>query len=259
MSLNPRIRSWENRRVWLVGASSGIGRALAELLIRRGARVAVSARSAEKLQSLVELAPSQVRALPLDVNDAPAWQQAMAELERDWQGIDHFIFCAAAYRPVRAEDLAPDIISDMVSTNVTGAMTGVATVLPGFLARRDGAVSIIASVAGYTGLPKALVYGPTKAALINFCESLYLDVHPRGLAVHVINPGFVDTPLTQQNDFKMPALLTPDAAAAEIVAGLEAGEFEIHFPKRFTRWLRLLRRLPYGMRFALLANVAEKS
>lgn len=259
MSLNPRIRSWENRRVWLVGASTGIGRALAELLISRGARVAVSARNAEKLQSLVELAPSQVRALPLDVNDAPAWQQAMAELEHDWQGIDHFIFCAAAYRPVRAEDLAPGIISDMVSTNVTGAMTGVATVLPGFLARRGGAVSIIASVAGYTGLPKALVYGPTKAALINFCESLYLDVHPRGIAVHVINPGFVDTPLTQQNDFRMPALLTPDTAAREIVAGLEAGEFEIHFPKRFTRWLRLLRRLPYGMRFALLAKVAEPS
>lgn len=259
MSLNPRITSWENRRVWVVGASSGIGHALATLLLRRGARVAVSARSAAPLQALVDLDPARARALPLDVNDATAWAAAMAELDGAWQGIDHFIFCAAAYQPVRADDLAPDLIAGMVSTNITGAMTGVATVLPAFLARRAGAVSLIASVAGYTGLPKALVYGPTKAALINFCESLYLDVHPRGVAVHVINPGFVDTPLTRQNEFKMPALLTPEMAAQEIVAGLETGEFEIHFPKRFTHWLRLLRRLPYRLRFALLANVAEKS
>ncbi|MDF2445230.1 MAG: short chain dehydrogenase family protein [Moraxellaceae bacterium] len=258
MSLNPRIADWQGRRVWLVGGSSGIGRALAELLIRRGARVAVSARSADKLQSLVALSP-QVKALPLDVNRLGDWQQAAGELERDWQGIDHFIFCAAAYRPVRADQLRPDVIAEMVTTNVQGAMTGVATVLPALLARSSGAISMIASVAGYTGLPKALVYGPTKAALINFCESLYLDVHPRGVAVHLINPGFVDTPLTQQNDFTMPALMTPDAAALEIVTGMERGDFEIHFPRRFTHWLRLLRRLPYRLRFALLANVAEKT
>jgi NAD(P)-dependent dehydrogenase (short-subunit alcohol dehydrogenase family) len=258
MSLNPRIIDWQGRRVWLVGGSSGIGRALAELLIRRGARVAVSARSADKLQALVALSP-QVKALPLDVNRLGDWQQAAGELEREWQGIDHFIFCAAAYRPVRAHELAPDVIAEMVTTNVQGAMTGVATVLPGLLAQGSGAVSMIASVAGYTGLPKALVYGPTKAALINFCESLYLDVHPRGIAVHLINPGFVDTPLTQQNDFTMPALMTPDAAALEIATGMERGEFEIHFPRRFTHWLRLLRRLPYRLRFAVLANVAEKT
>lgn len=259
MSLNPRVASWQGRRVWVVGASSGIGYALAELLLCKGAHVAVSARSAERLQSLVAQAPERTKSLPLDVNSLTGWQASVAELVRDWRGIDHFIYCAAAYRPVRAEELEPGVINEMVSTNIQAAMTGVASVLPGFLTTGAGAVSIIASVAGYTGLPKALVYGPTKAALINFCEALYLDVHPRGVAVHLINPGFVDTPLTRRNDFRMPALLTPETAAREIVSGMERGDFEIHFPKRFTSWLRLLRRLPYRVRFALLAKVVEKS
>lgn len=258
MSLNPRITNWQDRRVWIVGASSGIGAALAETLIDQGARVAVSARSAGKLDALAARAPARVRVLPFDVNDNQAWAAAAGELTQAWQGIDHFIFCAAAYRPVRAWTLTPGLIAEMVGTNVTAAMTGVATILPALLARGDGAVSLIGSVAGYTGLPKSLVYGPTKAALINFCEALYLDVHPRGLAVHLINPGFVDTPLTQQNDFHMPALLTPAQAAQEIMRGMAAGDFEIHFPKRFTAWLRLMRRLPYRLRFALLAKVAEQ-
>jgi short-subunit dehydrogenase len=257
MSLNPRITDWRERRVWIVGASTGIGAALARDLVARGARVAVSARSAGKLAELAAAAPERVRVLPLDVTDGGAWQEAVALLGHEWKGIDHFIFCAAAYRPVRAWELTPALIDEMVGTNLAAAMTGVAAVLPALLARGEGALSLIGSVAGYTGLPKSLVYGPTKAGLINFCEALYLDVRPRGLAVHVINPGFVETPLTAGNDFHMPALLTPEQAAAEIVAGMAAGAFEIHFPKRFTTWLRLVRRLPYRLRFALLARVAE--
>lgn len=257
MSLNPRIPDWRGRRVWIVGASSGIGAALAATLLARGACVAVSARSAGKLEALAAAAPDRVRVLPFDVNDEGGWAEAAATLEHEWKGIDHFLFCAAAYRPVRAWELTPALVQEMVGTNLAAAMTGVATVLPAMLARGSGAVSLVGSVAGYTGLPKSLVYGPTKAALINFCEALYLDLHPRGLAVHVINPGFVDTPLTRQNDFRMPALLTPAQAADAIAQGLEKGDFEIHFPRRFTTWLRLLRRLPYRLRFALLARVAE--
>lgn len=257
MSLNPHITDWRERRVWIVGASSGIGAALAHTLIARGARVAVSARNAGKLAEIAAAAPERVRVLPLDVTDRDGWQGAVATLEHEWRGIDHFVFCAAAYHPVRAWELTPALIDEMVGTNLAAAMTGVAAVLPGMLGRGQGALSLVGSVAGYTGLPKSLVYGPTKAGLINFCEALYLDVHPRGLAVHVINPGFVETPLTAGNDFHMPALLTPRQAADEIVAGLEAGAFEIHFPKRFTTWLRLVRRLPYRLRFALLARVAE--
>lgn len=257
MSLNPRIPDWRGRRVWIVGASSGIGAALAATLLARGACVAVSARSAGQLAALAATAPDRVRVLPFDVNDEGGWAEAVATLDHEWKGLDHFIFCAAAYRPVRAWDLTPALVQEMVGTNLAAAMTGVATVLPPMLARGTGAVSLVGSVAGYTGLPRSLVYGPTKAALINFCEALYLDLHPRGLAVHIINPGFVDTPLTRQNDFRMPALLTPAQAADAIVQGLEKGDFEIHFPRRFTAWLRLLRRLPYRLRFALLARVAE--
>lgn len=259
MSLNPRITDWRERRVWIIGASSGIGAALATALLARGACVALTARSTGKLEALATSAPDHARVLPFDVTDATAWAEAAATLQHEWKGIDHFIFCAAAYRPVRAWELTPALVDEMVGTNLTAAMTGVATVLPDFLARRQGAVSLVGSVAGYTGLPKSLVYGPTKAALINFCEALYLDVHPRGLAVHIINPGFVDTPLTRQNDFHMPALLTPAQAALAIIKGFETGAFEIHFPKRFTNWLRLVRRLPYRLRFALLAKVAEQA
>jgi short-subunit dehydrogenase len=259
MSLNPPIRDWRDRRVWVVGASTGIGHALTLQLLALGARVAVSARHVENLHVLAGQHPGRVTVLPLDVTDAQAWSTSQALLLDQWQEIDQLVVCAAAYRSVRAWELQADDIGRMVATNLQGAMTGVAAVLPAMLARGDGAVSLIASVAGYTGLPRALVYGPTKAALINFCEALYLDVHARGLAVHLINPGFVKTPLTQQNEFHMPALLSPEEAAEEIIQGMAKGRFEIHFPRRFTHWLRLLRRLPYPLRFPLLAKVAERS
>lgn len=110
-------------------------------------------------------------------------------------------------------------------------------------------------MAGYAGLPKALVYGPTKAALINLSESLYLDLQPRGIAVYQINPGFVDTPLTAANDFPMPALMTAEAAAWELLRGMERGQFHIHFPKRFTNGMRLARLLPYRLYFWLVRKV----
>ena len=122
--------------------------------------------------------------------------------------------------------------------------------LPHLLAQRGGHLSLVSSVAGYRGLPKALAYGPTKAALINLAETLYLDLAPLGIGVSIVNPGFVRTPLTAGNEFHMPALITPEQAAREILAGLARGKFEIHFPKRFTRWLKLMRHLSYGAYFA---------
>lgn len=259
MSLNPRLRDWRGRRVWIVGASSGIGQALAQQLLQAGAELAVSARHAGPLQALAATAAARVQVLPLDITDATGWQRAHDELCRHWPAIDQVVFCAAAYEPVRAWTLHASSIEKIVSTNLQGTLTGVATVLPAMLERSNGAISIIASVAGYSGLPKALLYGPTKAALINFCEALYLDVHARGLAVHLINPGFVATPLTQQNDFHMPALISPQTAAREILHGMAQGRFEIHFPRRFTCWMQLLRRLPYRLRLPLLARLAEAS
>lgn len=258
MSLNPRISNWQNRRIWIIGASSGIGHALASQLLQRGAQVALSSRNAGKLQAMAGVWPQKTLALPFDIRDEAGWQGAYAGLQKSWSSLDHLILCAADYVPVRAESITAESVRSMVETNVIGIMTGVATVMPDFLKAGNGAaISVIASVAGYTGLPKALVYGPTKAALINFTESLYLDVHPQGLAVHLINPGFVDTPLTRQNDFHMPALITPETAALRILAGMEKGHFEIHFPRRFTLWLKLLRQLPYWLRFHLLRNMGR--
>lgn len=125
------------------------------------------------------------------------------------------------------------------------------------LGRSAGGIAIIASVAGWIGLPKASVYGPSKAALINLAEILYSDLHPRGLDVYLINPGFVNTQLTAQNDFDMPALQTPDEAASAILRGIAAGRFEIHFPRRFTLLIKLLRLLPYRIRFALIGQLVK--
>jgi NAD(P)-dependent dehydrogenase (short-subunit alcohol dehydrogenase family) len=138
--------------------------------------------------------------------------------------------------------------------NYDGALFMLDAVLPQLLKQarsgRGGHISLVSSVAGFRGLPQSLAYGPTKAALINLAETLYLDLQPEGLGISVINPGFVETPLTSQNAFKMPALITPEEAAREIVKGWEAGDFEIHFPKRFTLWLKGLRHLGYRPYFA---------
>lgn len=259
MSLNPVVTDWQKQRVWVVGASSGIGHALAQLLLQNGAMVATSARKTGSLDELASLYTEQSLVLALDVTSEAEWQSAYQTIAAHWQGLDHLIFCAADYQPMRAWELDTGKAANMVNTNLMGIIYGVAAVLPDMLKRKQGGISMIASVAGYMGLPKSLIYGPTKAAMINFAEALYLDLHDKGIGISVINPGFVDTPLTKTNDFAMPALLTPAEAASAIMKGIEAGEFEIHFPKRFTRWLRVIRRLPYSIRFRILAEVSKKS
>ena len=134
-------------------------------------------------------------------------------------------------------------------------MVRLAAVLPTFIQRGSGHISLVGSVAGYRGLPQSLAYGPTKAALINLAETLYLDLHGKGIGVSIINPGFVQTPLTAGNTFDMPALLTPEQAATAIVAGWARGAFEVHFPKRFTLWLKLLRVLPNRAYFKLVSRM----
>ena len=137
-----------------------------------------------------------------------------------------------------------------LQVNYVGALHLLEAVLPLLSAQRQGHVSLVASVAGYRGLPHSMAYGPTKAALQHLAETLYLDLHAAGIGVSVVNPGFVATPLTAGNAFDMPALLTPNQAAAHILRGWARGRFEIHFPKRFTLWLKVLRLLPHGVYFA---------
>jgi short-subunit dehydrogenase len=248
MPLNPRISDWQTQRVWLVGASTGIGAALATLLLERGARVAISARSADRLAAL---ARGHANALPiaLDVTRSESFVNAHERIVGEWGGVDLAVYLAGVYTPTRAWELTVERARAHVEANLMGAFGMLAAVLAPMIERGSGGVALVSSVAGYRGLPKSLVYGPTKAALINLAETLYLDLEPKGVATYVINPGFVETPLTAQNDFRMPAMISAAAAAAEIVNGFERGEFEIHFPKRFTGWLKTLRHLPYSLYF----------
>jgi NAD(P)-dependent dehydrogenase (short-subunit alcohol dehydrogenase family) len=252
MSLNRPLRDWHGARVWIVGASSGIGAAVADRLLAQGARVALSARNGDALGRRAKPYGSRALALPLDVTDAAAAVAAMRRIVGEWGGVDFVLLCAGTHQPVRAWELDTDSARRLVETNLMGVLNCLQPVLQQLLRQQAGSVAIVASVAGYRGLPTALVYGATKAALINLAETLYLDLAPRGIGVFLINPGFVRTPLTDRNDFKMPALIGADEAAREILDGLARGAFEIHFPKRFTRWLKLMALLPYRLYFALV-------
>ncbi len=247
MACNPGIRDWSAQRVWIVGASSGIGAALARELLARGARVAVSARNASALAAL-----QGALALPLDVRDQAALAAAADRLRVEFGQLDLVVYCAGTYAPQRATnfDLASALDHDEI--NYRGALRWLDVVLPPLLAQGRGHLSLVSSVAGWRGLPQALAYGPTKAALINLAQTLYLDLRPLGIGVSVVNPGFVDTPLTAGNAFAMPALLRPEQAAARMLQGWERGSFDIHFPRRFTLWLRLLRLLPDGLVFRVV-------
>lgn len=250
-TLNPPIRDWAKQRVWIIGASTGIGKALALALLAKGARVAVSARRAEALQQAFADQPKAL-CLPLDIADNASMRAALDRIHEHWSGLDLGISMAGTYRAMRAWDLNDEAIRDMMQTNVYGVMNASALLAQYFLKQGSGHVSIVASVAGYRGLPKALVYGPSKAAMINFAETLYLDLSEKGIGTSVVNPGFVKTPLTAGNDFKMPHLIEPEEAAAEMIKGYEAGDFEMHFPRAFTRQLKLMRLLPYSLYFKLI-------
>jgi len=244
---NPPLNDWRGLRVWLVGASSGIGQATASALHARGAQVLLSARKAEALQRFAQQLPG-AQAWPLDATDTDAVKRAAEAMQAEGP-LDLVVYCAGHYQAMRA--LAIDL-SDMhrhMAINYSGALNVMAAVLPAMIARGQGHLSLVSSVAGFRGLPNSLAYGPTKAALTHLAENLYLDLQPLGLGVSAIHPGFVQTPLTAGNQFDMPALLTPEQAAQAMLHGWARGDFDIHFPRRFTRWMKLLRLLPYRLYF----------
>ena len=253
MSLNPPLREWRGKRVWLVGASTGIGRALAERLHALGATVIVSARKLEALKAFVLAHPGSI-ALPLDVTDRAAVRRAAGSALADGP-LDLVCYCAGHYQPMRATAIDLNELLRHHEVNTLGALHLLDAITPAMVARGQGHISLVSSVAGFRGLPQSLAYGPTKAALINLAETLYLDLHAHSLGVSVINPGFVETPLTAQNEFHMPALISPQQAAQAILQGWTKGEFDIHFPKRFTLVMKLLRLLPYRLYFPAVRRI----
>ena len=250
--LNPPIRSWDGQRVWIVGASSGIGAALARALASRGAWVALSARRPEALAEVAASCGGEALVEPMDVTRPEDFERVRDRLLAAWGRLDLVVFNAGTYRPLHADEITPQAIRETVHTTLIGVMDGVAAVVPLLTRQGRGAMALVGSVAGYGGLPKATLYGPSKAALVNFAETLYLDLAPAGVSVFLVSPGFVATPLTAQNDFTMPALMTPEAAAEAMLAGFARGDFEIHFPRRFTLVLKLLQFLPRRLYFALI-------
>ena len=254
MAFNAPVTTWAGQRIWIIGASSGIGAALAQQILQQGAQVVLSARRVELLQQVAAGHP-MAHVLSFDVLDQAAWQSAYGQVQTELGGLDLILFCAADYRPELSWEVNPEMAARTLQVNVGSVYSGLATVLPAMMKQGSGGIGLVASVAGYMGLPGASVYGPTKAALINLAEILYADLHPHGLNVYLINPGFVDTGLTQKNSFYMPGLQTAQQAATAIWRGISAGQFEIHFPRRFTQMLKLFQLLPYRWRFFLLKRV----
>jgi NAD(P)-dependent dehydrogenase (short-subunit alcohol dehydrogenase family) len=250
MPLNPPLRDWQGRWVWIIGASSGIGRAAAAALARRGARVVVSARQAEPLNAFVREHPDSV-ALPLDVTQLEDVHAAAESVRGHAQGAPALVvYCAGHYKAQQATQFDRLEMEKHLAVNYGGVLHLLEAVLPLLISARAGHLCLVGSVAGYRGLPLSLAYGPTKAALNNLAENLYLDLHPLGLGVSIVNPGFVETPLTTGNHFHMPALIQPEEAARHMIQGWARGRFEMNFPRRFTAWMRLLRCLPDAWYFA---------
>ncbi len=254
--LNTPLEDWSGCRVWLVGASSGIGAALAQDLLARGAHVVVSARRESTLKDVVADYPNgHVHAF--DVMQTADWPVALEQVEQILGEIDLVVLGAARYDPQHSWEIDLATVQASYELNVISMYTGLHTLVPYLLKKPNRGVAIISSISGYTGLPRAMVYGATKAALQNLTETLYFELAPKGVSVYLINPGFVKTPMTAANDFHMPSLITPQQAAQEIRAGFEKGQFEIAFPKGFATSLRWVARLPYKLRFWLLHRMTN--
>lgn len=234
--------SFNGKHVWITGASTGIGRALAKKLDAGGALVSVSARSEEKLQEL-EAEGQNIRAFPLDVTDQSVMDAAI-DMIAARAPIDHVVLGAGAWSIMDSDQMEIAPIRTGMEVNYFGTINAVHKLIPMMIERGAGHISIIASVAGYRGLPRSIAYSPTKAALINLAEILKVELEPHNIGVSIINPGFVDTPLTQDNPFPMPGIITAQEAADAIYKGLNKGKFEISFPFGFTLLMKILRVAP---------------
>lgn len=229
------------RRVWITGASSGIGAALAQELSDRGATVAISARREDRLS---QVSAGRMFVVPLDVTDHDAVLAAADSVRAELGDIDIVVFNAGAWTQSNVREWDAAAFRQQVEVNLLGTSSGLAAVLPRMLERRAGTIVIVASVAGYRGIPGSEAYGATKAALLNLAESLRADLAPAGITVQAVSPGFVRTEMTETNDFPMPFMVDVDEAARTIADGLCTSRPEIVFPFRMAATMKLLQLLP---------------
>lgn len=245
---------------WITGASSGIGEHVALRLAAEGWTVCASARRADALEAVAARAtgPGRIIPVPLDVTDLAATRAAVAGIRAQHGEIALCILNAGTYKPDGAKGFSAEEFKSTIDINVLGVAYGLESVLPPMIERRVGHIVVVSSVAGYRGLPRALAYGASKAAMINMTESLKMDVERYGIKTQLVNPGFIKTPLTDKNDFPMPFLMPVEEASARMVAEMKQDHFEIVFPRRFAFMLQRLRCLPYPLYFAIARNTVPK-
>lgn len=245
---------------WIVGASSGIGRALALEQARAGRTVVASARRADMLKALAceaDALAGSIHPLPLDITQAKAVTTTVAHIEAQIAPIGTAILCAGTYVHDRATAIKAAHVKGTMNLNFFGAVQAIETLLPRMIARGGGRIVAVASLAGYRGLPHAAAYGASKAALISYCESLRPELMRSGVVMQVVCPGFVETPLTDRNDFPMPFLMPVGAAVRAIQRGLTSRRFEIAFPRRLAWPMKLLRILPYWAFFVITGRMVR--
>ena len=249
--------SENQKKIWITGASSGIGKAVAEKFAAEGWKVAVSARRKELLQ---ELATNEnIVSFPLDVTDQNQINTVFKNIISEFGNLDLCLFSSGTYEPKDEKNIDPEKIKNVIKVNFLGVVDCVKSVEEYFKNRNSGHISIVSSIAGYRGLPNSSGYGPSKAALTNFCESIYFDFKKFGVRVSVISPGFIKTSLTEKNEFPMPFLKTVDYAADKIFNGLvKSNSFEIHFPKGLTLTLKFLRILPIKVYLFLVDKLVKR-
>ena len=226
------MRDFRGKRYWLVGASEGLGLALARLLSEAGAEVILSARSEDTLKAAAASLPGPATILPVDVGSSDSVQAAAAQLPE----LDGMVFLAGVYWPMRAQDWDAKGAEAMADINFTGCVRAVGAALPQMVARNKGHIVITGSLSGFRGLPGAIGYAASKAGTMVLAESLYADLRKSGVTVQLANPGFIRTRLTAKNDFTMPFIMEPEAAAQIMFRHMQSGRFKISFPTLFS-WL----------------------
>ena len=249
--------SEKQKKIWITGASSGIGKSVAEKFANEGWKVAVSARRKELLDELAK--NPNIVSFPLDVTNRNQINEVFKNILDNFGDLDICLFSSGTYEPKDEQNIDPDKIKNVMNVNFLGVIDCVKSVERYFKDKKSGHISIVSSIAGYRGLPNSSGYGPSKAALTNFSESIYFDFKKFGVRVSVISPGFIKTPLTDKNEFPMPFLKTPEYAAEKIFNGLvKSSAFEIHFPKGLTLTLKFLRILPYRIYLFLVDKLVKR-
>jgi short-subunit dehydrogenase len=249
--------SKNQKKIWITGASSGIGKALAEKFTSNGWKVAVSARRKEILDEMAK--NENISSYPLDVTDQDQISKVFAKIINDFGSLDLCVFSSGTYDPKLEKEINIKQNKYVMETNFFGVLYCIKSVEKYFKDKKDGHISIVSSVAAYRGLPNSSGYGPSKAALTNLTESLYFDFKKHNVRISLISPGFIKTPLTDKNEFPMPFIKSPEFAAEKIFYGLtKSRAFEIHFPKALTLLLKFLRVLPYRLYLFLIDKSVKR-